>query len=110
MTSEDHTRDDGCSDEGCDAIDWQGSFETRHTCHEVAHEGKTSTGEHGGWHENAVVARLEEGTAQVGHSHSDEHDGTAIGGDDGDEDARTTDDQKTGTFEVQTEVAGIVIA
>ena len=110
MLAEQHGSDDRSTYEGGDGVHGQGTFEAGHAGNEVTEEGEGSTRQHRSWHEDAVVAGAEEGTSQMRYCQTDEHDGTAVGGDDGHEHARREDDQRPRSLDVQTEVAGIGIA
>ena len=57
-----------------------------------------------------MVAFTEDATSEVWHTHADEHNGAAIGCDNGDENTRTHYDKCLNTSQVETEVCGILIA
>lgn len=66
--AEENGDDDGSSDESRNAVDWQGTLETRHASDEVAQQGKSCSAEGRGWHEDAVVATAEKRTSEMGDS------------------------------------------
>ena len=101
--------DDGGTDEGGDTVDRHSSLEAGCPGNEVADEGQGRSGQGCGGHQFPVIAGAEDAAGQMWYGHANEHDGAAIGGDNGNQDTRADDDPRASPLDVDTQVCGITV-
>lgn len=92
------------------AVDRHCALKARCAGNQIADQGQGRATQCSRWQQAAVVARAEDAAGQVRNGHADEHDGAAIGGDDGHQCARTDDDPCAGPFDVDAQIGGIAVA
>ena len=92
--------DDGGTDKGGDAVNGHGTLEAWSASNQITNKRQQRTTQGGGGHQLPVVARAEYTPCQMGHCHTDEHDGTAIGGDNSNQGARADDNPCAGTLDI----------
>ena len=108
-SAEDDVEDDGGTEDGGDGVEGDDGG-GRKGAEEIAEEGEDGSGEHGDGQEDAVVGRAEEEEGDVGSGQSEEGDGTAIGGDDGGQEAGGEKEEMARALDVDAEVGGVGFA